>query len=179
MKYFTPERYVALQDFSGDAAMDAADAAWEQAAERYDDYNRFVEGVQPAEYRRLHDEYYLHDAQVLFLGPQGRDRFVIALRPDPPPQQVLQLTYELTGEPRITRDALPVAHREEGAGRWLYDEVELVGQSPLSCVHSILLSNGWEVQLPFRALRIEEVQALLPAPRNGHHAAIAPAPETV
>ena len=30
MKYFTPERYIALQDFSSDDAMDAADAEWDQ-----------------------------------------------------------------------------------------------------------------------------------------------------
>src|SRR5262249_17839365 len=147
--------------------------------EQYDNYYRSVEGALPAEYQRLHDAYYVHDAQVLFLGTQGEGRFVIALRLDPPPQQVLQLTYELTGQPRITRNVLPADDSEEGSGHWLSDEVELVAQSALSCAHSILLSNGWEVQLPFRALRIEEVAALLPAPRNGHPAAMAPSPETV
>jgi len=32
---------------------------------------------------------------------------------------------------------------------------------------SILFSNGWEVNLHFRAVRVEEADALLPAPRNG------------
>jgi hypothetical protein len=170
MKYFTPERYVALQDFSSDAAMNAADAAWEQVVQQYETYYHSVEGSLPVEFRRLQDAYYLHDAQVLYLGEQG-NRFVIALRLDPPPQQILHLSYELTGVPHINRDALPTIHREEGSARWLYDDVELLAQSPASCVHSILLSNGWEVQLPFCNLRIEEVQALLPAPRNGCPAA--------
>ncbi len=50
----------------------------------------------------------------------------------------------------------------------MHDEVEVISQSPLVCRHSILLGNGWEVQLPFRSLRIEEVQVLIPAPQNGH-----------
>src|SRR5689334_7467780 len=103
MKYFTPERYTALQDFSSDAVMDAADAAWEQAVEAYDAYYRSVEGALPAEYRRLQEAYFLHDALVLSLGQQD-NRFVIALRLDPPPNQVIELTYALTEEPRITRD---------------------------------------------------------------------------
>jgi hypothetical protein len=165
MKYFTPQRYVALQDFSSDAAMDAADAAWEQAVEQYDAYYRSVDNALPAKYRRLQETYYLHDAVILFLGQQG-DRFVIALQLDPPPQQILQLSYELAGEPRIYRDVLPSIYCDRRSASWQYDEVELVSQDPLVCVHSILLSNGWEVQLPFRVLQIEEAQALLPAPRN-------------
>jgi hypothetical protein len=165
MKHFTPERYAALQDFSGDAAMSAADTTWEHAAERYDAYYRSIEPALPAEYRRLQEAYYLHDALVLYLGQQD-NRFVIALRLDPPPHQVIQVTYALTEEPRITRDIIPAEHCERGPGRWLCDEVELVAQSPPSCVHSILLSDGREVQLPFRALRVEEVQASFPAPEH-------------
>ena len=118
-----------------------------------------------AEFQRLQEGYYLQDAEVLYLGQQG-NRFFMALRLDPPPQQVLQLSYELTGLPEIDRNVLPPALCAKDSALWMYDEVELVEPGSV-CVHSILLSNGWEVQLPFRALRIEEVQALLPVPRNG------------
>jgi hypothetical protein len=167
MKYFTPERYVALQDFSSDEVMNAADAAWEEAVDQYDASYRSIEALLPPEYRRLQEDYYLHDARVLYIGQQGK-RFVIALRLDPPPQQILQLTYELDGEPIINREAIPAAHRGTGAVDWMHDEVEVVSQSPLVCMHSILFGNGWEVRLPFRALRVEEVQALIPAPHNDH-----------
>jgi hypothetical protein len=167
MKYFTPECYVALQDFSSDEVMDAADAVWEEAVNQYDAYYRSVEASLPPEYLRLQESYYLHDALVLYMGQQG-NRFVIALRLDPPPQQILQLSYELAEEPIINREALPAAHRSTGAVDWMHDEVEVVSQAPLVCVHAILFGNGWEVQLPFRALRVEEVQALIPAPGNGH-----------
>ncbi len=166
MRYFTPERYVTLQDFSSDAAMNAADAAWEQAVEEYDDYYRSVESALPAEFRQLQDSYFLNDASVLYLG-QHENRFVIAVRLEPPPHQILHLTYDLAGEARINRDALPSVYRDQRTASWLHDEIELVSEHPLLCVHSILFSNGWEVQLPFRALQIEEVQALFPAPLNG------------
>lgn len=165
MKYFTPERYAALQDLSSDAAMHAADADWDDAEEKYDAYYRSVEGLLPGECQRFQDTYYLHDAAILYIGQQG-DRFVIALRLDPPPQQVLLLSYELAGEPRIYRDVLPSVYCEKGSASWQYDEIELVSQHPTVCIQSILFSNGWEVQLPFRALRIEEVQPLFPMPQT-------------
>lgn len=167
MKYFTPERYIALQDFSTDEVMNAADAAWEEAVDQYDAYYRSVEAALPGEYRKLQESYYLHDATILYMGRRGNS-FLISLRLDPPPQQVLQLTYELEGEPIIDREALPTAHRGTGVVDWMHDEVEVISQTPLVCVHSILLGNGWEVQLPFRTLRVEEVQVLIPAPQNGH-----------
>src|SRR5262245_34548414 len=130
MKYFTPERYVALQDFSSDEAMNAADAAWEKAVDEYDAYYRSVEAILPAEYRKLQEAYYLHDATVLYMGRRGNS-FLISLRLDPPPQQVLQLTYELEGEPIIDREALPAAHRGTGAVDWMHDEVEVISRNPL------------------------------------------------
>jgi hypothetical protein len=166
MKYFPPERYIALQDFTSDAVMNAADAKWDEAVEQYEAYYATIQDSVPAEYRRLQETYFLHDAVVLYLGRQD-NRFVIALRLDPSPQQVLQLTYELAGEARINRDALPSIHRSEGSALWFHDEIELVSEEPRVCIHSILFSNGWEVQLPFRSLRIEEVQVLFPAPRYG------------
>jgi hypothetical protein len=165
MNYFTPDRFMALQDFSGDEALDAADGAWEQAVERYYAYYLSIENSLPIEYRQLQDTYYLHDAQILYLGPQGK-RFVIALRLDPPPQQVLQLSYELTDAPRIVRGLFPDTICGKGEVFWLYDEIELVTEYPTACVHSILFNNGWELQLPFRALRLEEVETLLPVPQT-------------
>ena len=50
---------------------------------------------------------------------------------------------------------------------WQYDEIEMVEGEPPTWRQSILLSNGWEVTLPFRDVRVEEAEALLPPPRNG------------
>jgi hypothetical protein len=166
MKYFTPERCIALQDFSSDAVMDAADSAWDEQVEQYEAYYHSIEAALTPEFRRLQEGYYLHDAEVLYLGQHG-DWFFMALRLDPPPQQILQLSYELAGQPQIDRNALPPHLCAKNSGLWQYDEVELVDSTGSVCIHSILLSNGWEVRLPFHALRIEEMQALLPEPRNG------------
>src|SRR2546428_1089504 len=98
MKYFTPELYVALQDFSSDDVMNAADAAWETAVDQYDAYYSSVESVLPGEYRKLQESYYLHDATVLYMGRRG-NAFLISPPLDPPPQQVLQFSDEREGAP--------------------------------------------------------------------------------
>ena len=49
---------------------------------------------------------------------------------------------------------------------WQYDEIEMAEGEPPTWWQSILFSNGWEVNLHFRTVRVEEADALLPAPRN-------------
>src|SRR5947209_5293713 len=68
MKYFTPARHLALQDFSSDEAMDAAYEAWEAEVERYEAYLQTIRVDLPAEVLRLLEGYYLHDARVLSMG---------------------------------------------------------------------------------------------------------------
>ncbi len=43
----------------------------------------------------------------------------------------------------------------------------MVPGTPPTWRQSILLSNGWEVTLHFRDVQVQEVQVLIPAPRNG------------
>jgi hypothetical protein len=50
---------------------------------------------------------------------------------------------------------------------WQYDEIEKIPGEPPTWRQSILLSNGWEVVIHFRDLKVEEMQALLPSPGNG------------
>jgi hypothetical protein len=161
MKYFTPERYAALQDFSTDAAMNAADADWEEAVQRYDAYYRSVENQLPRGMREIQSGYYLHDADVSNMGRQG-DRFLIVLQLDTPPHDLLVFEYDLTGEPFIDEQALPEALRSRGTVEWLYDEVELLSTAPSLCTHSILLSNGWEVRLPFREVCVRQLSPVMP-----------------
>jgi hypothetical protein len=54
MKYFTPQRYLALQNFAP-KAMDAADADWEQAVEQYEAYLQTVLPGLPDSVRKLLD----------------------------------------------------------------------------------------------------------------------------
>ena len=79
------------------------------------------------------------------------------------------VTFDLVGEPTINPNALPRELRSKGGVvEWQYDELELTLGNPPTWSWSILLSNGWEVVLHFRDVQVQEAQALLPVPRNGH-----------
>lgn len=43
----------------------------------------------------------------------------------------------------------------------------MVEGAPPTWRQSILLSNGWQLTLHFRDIQVQEVEALLPAPKNG------------
>jgi hypothetical protein len=93
------------------------------------------------------------------MGRQG-NCFVIVLQLDTPPNDLLVFEYELVGEPSIDKEAIPPSYRSKGTVQWLHDEVEL--EKPGICVHSILFSNGWEVRLPCRDVRVLETAPVLP-----------------
>jgi hypothetical protein len=160
MKYFTPERYLALQNPDG-AAMDVADANWEQAVDHYEATLQAIGPELPGSVRQMLDGFYLHDAEVLSMG-QRDDTFVIALQLDVPPHDLLTIAYALAAAPSINREALPPQFRS-ARPHWLYDEVELVQDgSQNRYLHSILLSNGWEIQLPFLDVQLTTAEPMFP-----------------
>jgi hypothetical protein len=164
MNYFTRERYLALQQ-RGDDAMDAADAVWADAVERYDAYVQTIRPEMPESVRELIDGFYLHDARVLSMGRRG-DIFVISLQLDVPPNELLTITYTLADAPVIQQELLPWA-TAGAAPAWLYEELELICQGERShFVHSILFSNGWEVRLPFRDVHLATAYPTFPYPRT-------------
>jgi len=164
MNYFTRARYLALQE-RGDDAMDAADAAWAEAVARYDAYLQSIRPEMPETVRELVDGFYLHDARVLSMGRRG-DTFVISLQLDVPPSELLTITYTLSGAPDIKQDLFPWA-TSGAAPAWLYEEIELVHEGERSrFVHSILFSNGWELRLPFREVRVATAYPTFPYPRT-------------
>jgi hypothetical protein len=163
MNYFTRQRYLALQE-RGDDAMDAADAAWADAAARYDAYLQTIRPEMPETVRELLDGFYLHDARVLSMGQRG-DTFVISMQLDVPPKELLTITYDLAGAPEIKQELFPWASAA-AAPSWLYEEIELVRAGSQShFVHSILFSNGWEVRLPFRRVAMATAYPTFPYPR--------------
>lgn len=174
MKYFTPDRYVRLQDREP-AAMDAADAAWTDAAERYEGYLQTILPELPPPVRQLLEGYYLHDAEVLSAGRQG-DTFVLLLQLDVPPNDLLSIIYTLAAEPIIDRSVLPAEHRSAHMS-WQYEELEICGSGDTRHYrHAILFSNGWEIQVPFRDVRLATVKPIYPCPRQELVAPIANAP---
>jgi hypothetical protein len=102
---------------------------------------------------------YLHDARVLNIHEGSRSRFTITLHPESTPERLAILSYTLTEPPRVTQDVLPDDRRREPTA-WLYDELA-VEEGHFR--HDILLSNGWEVSLRFRAASVTQPRALLPA----------------
>lgn len=178
MKYFTPELIVA---YGGDDP-----AVWKQAAARWDtacdQYNTALASLKPAfppGLRYLEDHYSLHDAVIRGMG-RREGSFLIMLQLDAPPQSLLTLTYDLVEEPIVTQDVLPAEYRStSGHIDWQYDEIEEASGQPPTWRQSILLSNGWEIVLHFRDLRVEEAEALIPAPRESAALAIAGMPHSV
>ena len=164
MTYFTRERYLGLQE-RGDDAMDAADAAWEEAVGRYHAYLQAIRPEMPEAVRELLDGFYLHDARVLSIGRRG-GTFVISLQLDVPPNELLTITYSLAGTPEIKQELFPWA-TAGATPEWLYEEIELIGEGNQShYVHSILFSNGWEVRLPFREVALATAYPTFPYPRT-------------
>lgn len=164
MNYFTRQRYLALQE-RGDDAMDAADAAWEEAVQRYDAYVQSIRPEMPESVRELVDGFFLHDARVLSMGRRG-DTFSISLQLDVPPNELLTITYALAGAPEIEQELFPWV--SPGATpAWLYEEIELIHQGEQShFVHSILFGNGWEARLPFREVCLATAEPTFPLPRT-------------
>jgi hypothetical protein len=164
MKYFTRERYAAMQN-SDDEAVRRADEDWEAAV---DQYNAYLQSIRPElsdSVRQLLDGFFLHDATVLSMGRRG-DRFVISLQLDVPPNEVLTIVYHLAGPPDARKEAFPWRADEVPALLWLYEELELVGEGEARhFVQRILFDNGWELDLPFRDVELSTVYPMFPAPR--------------
>jgi uncharacterized protein DUF4085 len=172
MKYFTRERYLA-QQLPDQAAMDAADADWEQAADRYDAYLQTIRPDLPESVRQLLDGFYLHDARVLSMGQRG-ESFVISMQLDAPPNELLTVAYTLAGSPQVSKE--PFLAGETLPPEWLYDEVEQVQEGGRRhFVHSILFSNGWEARLPFRDVHMATAYPVFPHPR-ARNEAVGPTP---
>ena len=163
MKFFTPE-LIAQLNSTDDAVADAADAAWDAAVDRHDDQLQALRPQLPAGLLSLLEGYFLHDASVLSMGQQGQT-FVLVLRLDVPPHELLILTYQLAAEPRINREALYPETRCNYI-QWLYDEVSWTAGDPGYATHNILFSNGWEVELHLRDVQVTAAQTLIPVPTS-------------
>jgi hypothetical protein len=97
--------------------------------------------------------------------------FVITMQPVSDPERLVVLSYSLVEEPDIRVGALPPERCREPV-EWLYDELDLdrpEGPRGLPAPttrptfrHDILLSNGWEVVLRFRAAGAKRPVRVLP-----------------
>jgi hypothetical protein len=172
MKYFTRE-LIEMGRSHDPAILNKQEELWDEACERYFNQLQALLGEMPPGLRHSLDNYYLHDAVIRGMGQRGR-WFIIMLQLDTPPESLLTFTYDLVEEPVIDQAALAPQHCSTGDVEWQHDEVERLPGEPPTWAQSILFSNGWEVRLHFKDVRVEEAHALIPAPRNGC-GAVAPA----
>lgn len=151
MKYFTRdliERYGSPDD----AVARAAGEEWETVLERYEQRLRELEPELPEPVREFNG-LRLHDADVCCMARRG-DQFFMVLHKDVPPRDVVQLTYTLVEEPWIDPEALPAAGRS-AVMQFLYDEFDVANEGGRKVyAQSILFSNGWELRLRFREVRV-------------------------
>jgi hypothetical protein len=153
MKYFTPERYLALQN-ADPVAMSAADAAWDAEVERYDAYLQGIIPEMPQSVRALLDGFFLHDSRVLIIG-QRKNMLLISMQLDVPPKELLTITYTVAGSAEINKRSFYPPGGDH-APLWLYEEIELIHESEKSIfAHDILLSNGWVLRIPFSEVQLE------------------------
>jgi len=159
MRYFTPEL---LRLFGSPDETVAANAheALEQASEGYEAHLQTIRSLLPESLRLLLDQHYLHDARVLLALAGETDSgkgFVFWLRLDTPPHEELILNYRLVKKPQITEH--PKLLDEASLSiEWLHDEVEMLSEGQSGVVRqSILLSNGWEIDLHFDAMNLTRI----------------------
>lgn len=182
MRCFTPELYVALQSCDSPAAARETNVRWEEALRRYRERLAVLKtqpDLPPGVRQVLEFGGSLHDAQVVVLA-RDRDRRPIAA-PTAPLVLVLQpenrteslvLTYSLVEEPRVIQAIFPPEDRALPR-LWLYDELERdagVDWKMPVYGHSILFSDGVEVQVRFHHLEVAELAPILPGELPGQPA---------
>jgi hypothetical protein len=185
MRYFTPPLFIRLQECPDAEAFVAVNAAWEQAAQQYWAHLQQLGPRMSPELQRFVGWGSMHDARVLEIGATPRRLTIVLLEERAP--RLLSLTYSLVDAPVIDRAALPPEHQSLPT-LWLYDEIDrdsemlfnvkLRVQNRASAVtapassedgwrpiflHSILLSNGWEIRLRFHRLAATRTISLLHA----------------
>ena len=182
MRYFTPERFVKLQQHD-DPTFPSALEAWERTVQEYEAHLQEINPLLADGASRFVALGSLHDAGVVGMW-HTQTRLTIALQEEGRTEQLLLLTYSLVEPPYLDPAALPEHYRSSLAA-WLYDEIDVerdtvfdvsarlqlkalpanAGEPPRAAVytHAILLSNGWELRLRFYQLAITRPTALLPS----------------
>jgi hypothetical protein len=170
MKYFTPERYIRLQDVSDERSTRAAIDDWEIATLQYSLHLQTILGDLPKTIRSFAQSGSLHDAEVLAMWQKQPTRLKIVVQPEIDPAHVLVLGYALAEAPRVNPAALPEPFRT-APPTWLYDEIGIAkqGKKPIF-THNILLSNGWEMELRFHRMTVARNAALVPGQPEGRPA---------
>ncbi len=170
MKYFTPDLLARCRSLDDDVA-DSAAEEWERALAAYRARLQAIRPHLPSGARVLLSRFTLHDARVLTIAV-GRKRptFTLVLRLEGTPSEpgaLLELSYLLVTGPHggvVTRkDAQLKKNDASGRGWILYDEFDLDEQRAFF-THSLLLADGYEVEVRFHSLRVRRLDEVLIPP---------------
>ena len=184
MKYFTPERFVQLQECEDKNAFRVIHAAWERAIVEYRQSLDTLRSGPRDGVREFLKRKSLHDARVMDIGVSDT-RLTIVLQ-EPIGAGLVSLTYALVDSPLIDRSAIPELHCSSPTS-WLYDEFDREDESLLDpelrlvskisgptkgeqprgkpvFLHSILLSNGWEIRVRFHRILVTRTTSLFRSP---------------
>ena len=182
MKYFTPDRFIRLQDRTNEGATRAAMQEWEAATSRYGLHiEQLLPGLPKAVLSFLKSGS-LHDAEVIAVWQKNSEHLHIMVQQERESAKAILLAYALASPPRINTAVLPECYRTP-TPTWLYDEIDLAsGPAPRVSrrtskrgretvfSHAILLSNGSELQLRFHRLTVSDNTVLLPGLAQGRSA---------
>lgn len=161
MKYFTPALHTQGQS-PDDNVQNTVDILWEEVLERYEQHLQQIEPELP-EHIRAFNALLLHDANVVSVA-RSDDQFIMVMRTDIPPRDLVILTYSLAEEPVINPAALP-GKEPSRVMQFMYDEFDLAHENGQKVyLQSILFSNGWEMQLRFHEVQVVRADLLYPVP---------------
>jgi hypothetical protein len=191
MKYFTPEMLERFGSDDDRIALAAQDEL-ERRSETYGEHLKGIATKLPPRFLEMQHRFYLHDARVvgptipLFrpdlpapfhaelrwdfpfraprsqTGPDSQPSFLLALRLDPPPQEVLVLHYRFARVDEVRFHA-PTGDETLPFLEWRHDEVELVpSDEGLEFGHSILFANGLELIVRFRDFDYATLKPMTP-----------------
>lgn len=145
MKYFTPELLARCRSLDADEAETAA-MEWMSAIENYNAYLKAaVSQLSPWKLGHFERLPAMHDWQIISCGV-GRDSKALSLLMGGfGGKGPIDILYSPHGEPRVL---LPDGWNKRTPSKvfWLYDEFSLDGEV---FTHSILFSNGLELQIDF------------------------------
>ena len=148
MKYFPPELYQQFNSLDDDEA-ERADEAWDKAEIAYKERLANIRPQMPSQVAEL-SEICLHDAIVVSRVEQAKDVAIVSVAIGP---EVVSLFYTLC-DPAITKEAPEDWRLSKLQEQWLYDEVDLAGESGGPFVHRILFSTGVTMEIPFASVII-------------------------
>lgn len=170
MKYFKPELLTRCRSLDDDVAEVAADE-WEQAVTDYRARIRAIRLRLPLSVRRLRTRVSLHDAKVLAITFGSKQpRVTLLLRLEDTPVQsgdVLELHYLSMAGPQGGATFSKRAQLNPNGtseARWiLYDEWDR-DEGRACFTHTLLLTDGYEVEVRFHDLRVRRLQEVLVSP---------------